>query len=120
MAAARHQHPNAQQQEGIALAHALNGVPAATAAGGTAVAGQVGLTEGRIQPVTQSHMRNYQPPKRRDGDNPDIELCSYEGCRAFPSKRWPPYCAGHAVTMGLRENPKIVAKERLSAHGDAD
>lgn len=120
MTTARHQHPNAQQQEGIALAHTINGAPTSTAARGTAVASQVGLQEGRIQQVHQSHRRDYQPPKRRHRDNPDKELCGFDGCNAWPSKKYHPYCSGHAVTMGLRPNPHDVIREREAANGDAD
>ena len=118
----RHKNPHAQAA-GIAIAHTIHGAPVED----TVRPEMDGAAEGRIQQVPQAHMRNYTPPKRRSSDNPDKELCSYEGCAAWPSKRYAPYCAGHAVTMGLRENPIRVAKERgtvrnqwSGADGNAD
>lgn len=48
---------------------------------------------------TQSMMRAYQPPKRRQRDNPDRELCAEEGCKAYP-REGRSYCPGHGRLHG--------------------
>ena len=49
--------------------------------------------------VTQSMFRDYKPPKRREKDNPERELCSEEGCKAYPQSG-KNYCTGHARRHG--------------------
>lgn len=84
-----HQHAAA---EGVALAHTIWGSP---------VAGPQGHErDGNIQPAGLHSTAPYKPPKRRQRDNPDKVLCSYEGCKAFPLKTTH-YCAGHSRKLGL-------------------
>jgi hypothetical protein len=97
MSQAKYVNPNQQQTtQGakLVLAHQLYGEKvdshAITNASGANVQRQV-----------QSVFSNYKPPARRQGDNPDKALCSAEGCNAFPSKRFAPYCPGHARSLGL-------------------
>ena len=49
----------------------------------------------------QSSFRDYEEPKRRSRDNPDVTLCEVDGCKAFRSKKHAPWCAGHARQKGL-------------------
>lgn len=54
-----------------------------------------------IAPATWS-TAPYKPPARRDRDNPDLKLCSADGCKAYPSKKLGgEYCAGHARQFGI-------------------
>lgn len=54
-----------------------------------------------VAPATWS-TAPYRPPARRDGDNPDLKLCAFEDCRAYPSeKAGGDYCMGHARQLGM-------------------
>lgn len=91
---------------GIALIHTLNGSPVQGVGGVTHTAGD-------IQPAGLYSTAPYVPPKRRAHDNPDRQLCSHEGCKAYPMKKIP-YCAGHAKSLGLTtwdNTPKVHRKE---------
>jgi len=100
-------HPNATA-EGVQRTSTLYGEP---------VQGGNGLTHahGDIQPAGLHSTLPYRPPKRRDRDNPDRLLCSFEGCRAFPMKSQV-YCTGHARSLGLVSFDKKVETH----HDDAD
>lgn len=102
-------HPNASA-EGVALTHTLYGEPVQGSGGVT-------HTHGNIQPAGLHSTLPYRPPKRRDRDNPDRILCSFDGCKAFPMKTHP-YCTGHARSLGLIENWK--PSEKAATHDDAD
>lgn len=78
---------------GIAPAYSLNGSPVQGVGGVT-------HTVGNIQPAGLHSTAPYVPPKRRHRDNPEKLLCSFEGCRAYPTKKHP-YCAGHSKSLGL-------------------
>lgn len=79
--------------EGVALVHTLYGTPVQGVGGTT-------HTNGNIQPAGLHSTAPYRPPKRRQRDNPDVILCSYEDCKAFPIKKTG-YCAGHSRKLGL-------------------
>ena len=80
---------------GIALAHTLQGSPVQGVGG-------VSHSHGSVQPAGLHSTAPYVPPKRRHRDNPDRQLCSQEGCKAYPIKDVP-YCAGHAKSLGLKK-----------------
>lgn len=116
MTTARYQNPNAQVQEGIAVAHTIHGEHAS----GTSVNPTAhGVQEGRIRAVPQAHQRNYQPPKRRKKDNPEIQLCGADGCKAYPSKKFHPYCPGHARSLGLPGADWISGRKKKVVDDDA-
>lgn len=62
-----------------------------------------------VVPNPGSIMRPYKPPARRDRDNPERLLCSFEGCKAYPLKD-KSYCAGHQKAMGLTK-PNCKGKQ---------
>jgi len=92
---ARYRQQNNQLESGIAVAHTIYGSPAA----GSHEQNEARV--GRYAHVPQAHQREYEPPTRRHRDNPDIALCRYEDCRAYPSKKFDGYCSGHARMMKL-------------------
>jgi len=69
------------------------GVARVQGAGGTTHA------HGDIQPAKFTVRAEYKAPKRRGRDNPDLKLCSYDGCRAYPLKGRD-ICVGHARSEG--------------------
>lgn len=89
-----HQHAQTAGREGVAPAAGFYG---------TRLGGAHGVNDsGTVQQVTTgSVFRDYTPPKRRQRDNPDRELCGVPECSAFPSKKHYPWCAGHARSKGL-------------------
>lgn len=109
-----HQHGSA---EGVALAHTIYGSPV------EGIGGTTHRTD-TIQPAGLHSTAPYRPPKRRVRDNPDKLLCSFEGCKAYPTKKHP-YCAGHARSLGLLEvkfknqHDKKKALAEAAEHGDA-
>ena len=82
---------NAQQEDNLVLAGELWGEPLDVDQ----------LVSENADRVVGSMFRDYEPPARRAKDNPEKELCGHEGCRAFPSKKHHPWCAGHARSRGL-------------------
>jgi len=80
---------------------AAPGVVQVHAAYGEPVDGTRGIAQGgNIQPATRYSTAPYRPPKRRKQDSPNIILCSFEECKAFPMKSTG-YCAGHSRALGL-------------------
>lgn len=77
---------------GAALAHTIYGEPVTASL-------KPESTGDNVAQSTQSFMRPYQPPKRRQGDNPDRELCAHEGCKAYP-RAGKSYCPGHGRMHG--------------------
>jgi len=100
MTKARYQNPHAQAGDGLAVAHTMYGERTDSR---YAQPHMIGAQEGAVQALPQAHFRNYKAPARRHNDNPDVELCGYEEaeCKAYPSKKYHPYCAGHARKLGL-------------------
>lgn len=89
---------------GIALVHTLQGSPVQGVGG-------VSHSHGSVQPAGLHSTAPYVPPKRRAKDN-GKQLCSFEGCKAWPIKAHP-YCAGHAKSLGLTKwdnTPKSLRK----------
>ena len=97
---------------GIALQHTLGGIQVQGSGG-------VEHAEGNVQPATQWSTAPYVPPARRQRDNPDRTLCSYEDCKAFPMKSTG-YCAGHSNKLGLVDWPKGGAGEHKKKVTDDD
>ena len=99
---------------GLVLQHQLAGEPVSGIGG-------VNHAHGDIQPAGLHSTAPYKPPKRRKRDNPDVVLCSYEECKAYPI-RATGYCAGHSKKLGLVDWPKggrKVGKEPDDDSGSA-
>lgn len=83
----------------------------------TPVSGRGGTnnTGGRssIAPATGGPMfRDYEKPARRKKDNPDLVLCSTDGCSAFPMSRSPQgLCIAHSRSMGEYEKLQEVIED---------
>jgi hypothetical protein len=73
----------------------------------TRVDGAGGVTHAseNVKLLTQPHMSNFVPPKRFKDDREGKQLCSADGCRAYPMKDTG-YCAGHTRSLGLKDWPK--------------
>ena len=69
----------------------------------TRVEGAGGITHEseNVKLLAQPHMSNYVPPKRW-APVEGKQLCSAEGCRAYPMKETG-YCAGHTRSLGLKD-----------------
>lgn len=105
MAEARYANPNQQAGARVAPAHSVYGSPVASH---RPTAGALDGTTRQVQSV----MRAYEPPKRRKKDNPNIELCAAEGCKAFASESRGGLCLGHARQRGLLD---LCAKKDCKA-----
>lgn len=73
-------------------------------------AGGVTHSSSKIKLVPYSQRRPYEEPKRRKLDNPDLKLCSYDGCKAYPMKD-KGICYGHSR--------KEAAEAKKAGHDDA-
>ena len=81
-------------KDGIALAHSVYGDPVTATMRPDSHGDNIG-------PATWS-TAPYVPPARRHRDNPERKLCSFEGCKGYPSKAGGgDYCIGHAKSLGL-------------------
>lgn len=129
MVKARYAHPNEQQSDRIKPAQSMYGSPVHA---NLPVNANSDTAARQVQPVFSP----YIPPKRRDRDNPDVELCAQEDCKAFPADGYQ-YCIGHARKRGLLAGPKCAVdgckaspmktgycyghgEKQGLAHGDAD
>ena len=99
---------NAQNGSRVAVAHTIHGSPV----GGMKPQMVGEANASRIQPQAQAVFSPYKPPKRRKNDNPDIALCSEEGCNAYPMAG-KDYCTGHARQHG---SAKSCAKLDCNAY----
>jgi hypothetical protein len=93
------------QAPGVALQHSIAGSPVQGVGG-------VNHAAGNVQRAGLHSTAPYIPPKRVDAVK-GKQLCSKEGCKAYPMKKIP-YCAGHAKSLGLVEwnnTPKSLRKD---------
>ncbi len=97
---------------GIVHQHTLRGEPVQGVGG-------VNHAQGSVQLAGLHSTAPYKPPKRRKRDNPDVQLCSYEDCKAYPMKSTG-YCAGHSKKLNLVDWPKGGRVARKEINDDSD